>query len=146
MLIALIRDESDTYYCKDFWLKRVPQLQVQSNLHLRQPLYNGHFFLVATVFGGQSIHWLLFEPLYNGHLSTTATFLCPQGVGCGGVQLYWWVTMVSRNVEEVLIFSNHLEKSLNSVKVLEKYLISFLGLENTLTFTTLFTPHHFLWN
>ena len=74
MLIALIRDESNTYYCKDFWLKRVPQLQVQWNLYLRPPLYNGHFFLAATVFGGQSIHWLLFEPLYNGLLSTTATF------------------------------------------------------------------------
>ena len=50
--------------------------------------------------------------------------------------------MISHNLEEVLIFSNHLEKSLNSVEVLEKYLISFL--ENTLTFTTLFMPHHFL--
>ena len=29
MLIALIRDESNTYYCKDFRLKRVSQLQVQ---------------------------------------------------------------------------------------------------------------------
>lgn len=135
MLIALIRDESNTYYCKDFWLKRVPQLQVQWNLYLRPPLYNGHFFLAATVFGGQSIHWLLFEPLYNGLLSTTATSLCPQGVGCGGVQLYWWVTTVSHNLEEVLISSNRLEKSLNSVEVLEKYMISFLGLENTLTFT-----------
>ena len=52
--------------------------------------------------------------------------------------------MVSYNLEEVLIFSNRLEKSLNSVEVLEKYLISFLGLENALTFTTLFMPHHFL--
>ena len=69
------------------------------------------------------------------NLSTTATSLCPQGVGCGGVQLYWWVTTVSHNLEEVLISSNRLEKSLNSVEVLEKYMISFLGLENTLTFT-----------
>ena len=52
--------------------------------------------------------------------------------------------MVSHNLEEVLISSNRLEKSLNSVEVLEKYLISFLGLENTLTFSTLFMPHHFL--
>ena len=36
--------------------------------------------------------------------------------------------------------------SLNSVKVLEKYLISLLGLENSLNFTALFMPHHFLWN
>ena len=34
-----------------------------------------------------------------------------------------------------------LEMSLNSVKVLEKYLISFLALEKSLEFTTLFTSH-----
>ena len=33
--------------------------------------------LMATFFGGQSIHWLFFIPLYNGH------FLLPQGVHCG---------------------------------------------------------------
>ena len=36
-----------------------------------------------------------------------------------------------------------LERSLNSVKVLEKYLISLLGLEKSLKFTTLFTSHIF---
>ena len=35
-------------------------------------------------------------------------------------------------------------KSLNSVKVLEKYSISLLGLEKALKFSTLFTPHQFL--
>lgn len=144
MLIALIRDEGNTYYCKDFRFKQVPQLQVQSNLYLWPPLNNGHFFLASTVFCGQSIHWLLFEPLYNGHLSTTSHFRLSPRCRLWRVQLYWWVTMVSHNLEEVLISSNRLEKSLNLVEVLEKYLISFLGLENTLTFTTL--SLHFLWN
>ena len=51
----------------------------------------------------------------------------------------------SYNLEKVLSFSSRLEKSLNSVKVLEKYWISFLRLEKTLKFNTFFTPHHFLW-
>ena len=46
-------------------------------------------------------------------------------------------------LEKVLHFSSRLEKSLNSVKVLEKYLISLLGLKKSLKFTTLFTPHYF---
>ena len=40
----------------------------------------------------------------------------------------------SYNLEKVLNFNSHLEKSFNSVKVLEK----------SLKFTTLFTPHHFM--
>ena len=43
----------------------------------------------------------------------------------------------SYNLENVLNFSSCLEKSLISVKVLEKYLISLLGLEESLKFTTL---------
>ena len=46
----------------------------------------------------------------------------------------------SNNLEKVLNFSSRPEKSLNSVKVLEKYLISLLGLENSLKFTTLSMP------
>ena len=49
----------------------------------------------------------------------------------------------SYNLEKVLSFSSRLvrlEKFLNSAKVLEKYLISLLGLENSLKFTTLSTP------
>ena len=49
----------------------------------------------------------------------------------------------SYNLEKVLSFSSRLvrlEKSLNSAKVLEKYLISLLGLEKSLKFTTLSTP------
>ena len=46
---------------------------------------NGHLFTTATLFGGQSIHWLSFEPLYNGRLSTAATFFCPKGDRCGEV-------------------------------------------------------------
>ena len=38
---------------------------------------------------------------------------------------------------KVLNFRSCLEKSLNSVKVFEKYLISLLGLEKSLKFTTL---------
>ena len=44
-------------------------IYIQSNLHLRPPLYNGHFFCPDR----QSIHLLLFKALHNGHLSTTAT-------------------------------------------------------------------------
>ena len=43
----------------------------------------------------------------------------------------------SYNFEKVLNFSSYLAKSLNSVMVLEKYLISLLGLEKSLKFTTL---------
>ena len=51
----------------------------------------------------------------------------------------------SYNLEKVLNFSSRLEKSFSLVKVLEKYLISLLGLEKSLKFTTLSTPDtHFL--
>ena len=43
----------------------------------------------------------------------------------------------SYNLEKVLSFNSCLSKSFNSVKVLEKYLISLLGLEKFLNFTTL---------
>ena len=36
------------------------------------------------------------------------------------------------NLEKVLNFNSHLEKSLNLVKVLEKYLISLVGCETSL--------------
>ena len=42
----------------------------------------------------------------------------------------------SYNLEKVFNFSGYLEKSLNSVKVHEKYLISLLGLEKSLKLTT----------
>ena len=45
--------------------------------------------------------------------------------------------MVSYYLDKVLKCSCCLEKSFNSVKVLEKYLISLLGLEKSLKFTTL---------
>ena len=45
-------------------------------------------------------------------------------------------------LEKVLSFSSRLEKSLYSVKVLEKYLISLFGVEKSFKFTTLFMPHH----
>ena len=48
------------------------------------------------------------------------------------------------NLEKVLNFSRRHEKSLNLVRVLEKYLISLLGLAKYLKFNTLFMPHHFL--
>ena len=44
------------------------------------------------------------------------------------------------------VFSSRLEKSLNSVKVLEKYLISLLGVEKSLKFRNLFIPYHFSEN
>ena len=43
----------------------------------------------------------------------------------------------SHNLEKVLNFGSCLEKSLISVKVLEKYFISLLGLEKSLKFATL---------
>ena len=53
----------------------------------------------------------------------------------------------SYNLEKVLNFSSRLKKSWNSVKVLEKYLISLLGLEKSLEFTTLSMPDtYFLQN
>ena len=45
----------------------------------------------------------------------------------------------SYDLEKVLNFSSHLEKSFNLVKVPEKYLISLLGLEKLLEFTTMST-------
>lgn len=48
----------------------------------------------------------------------------------------------SYNLQKVLSFSGRLEKSLNQVKVIEKYLISLVGRE----ITTLFTPQDFLLN
>ena len=49
-------------------------------LLLNQP--NDHLSATATVFVGQSIHWLLFKHLYNGH------FLLSQGARWGEVQLF----------------------------------------------------------
>ena len=46
--------------------------------------------------------------------------------------IFYLLTHSSYNLENVLNFSNRLEKSLNLVKVLEKYLISLLGLEKSL--------------
>ena len=46
----------------------------------------------------------------------------------------------SYNLEKVLNFTSDREKSLKSVEVLEKYLISLLGLGTSLKFTTLSTP------
>ena len=44
--------------------------------------------------------------------------------------------MVRRIFEKVLNFISHLEKSLNSVKIREKYLISLTGLKTSLNFST----------
>ena len=44
------------------------------------------------------------------------------------------------NLEKVLNFSSRCKKSLKLVKVLEKYLISLLGLEKSLEFTILSIP------
>ena len=49
----------------------------------------------------------------------------------------------SYNLEKVLNFGSRLEKSFNLVKVLEKYLISLLGLEKSLKSNNLSTPDHF---
>ena len=43
-----------------------------------------------------------------------------------------WGTHGSYNLQKILKFTSRLEKSLNSVKVLEKYLISLLGLQKSL--------------
>ena len=48
--------------------------------------------------------------------------------------------MVCIILSRSLNFTSHLEKSLNSAKVLEKYLISLLGLKKPLKFTTLSMP------
>ena len=45
----------------------------------------------------------------------------------------------SYNLDTVLNFTSRLEKSLKSVEVIEKYLISLLGLGTSLKFTTLST-------
>ena len=47
------------------------------------------------------------------------------------------------NLGKVLNFTSRLEKSLNSVQVLKKYLMSLLGLEKPLKFTILQTPSFF---
>ena len=44
--------------------------------------------------------------------------------------------MVRTIFEKVLNFISHLEKSLNSVKIREKYLISLTGLKTSLNFST----------
>ena len=54
--------------------------------------------------------------------------------------------LIHQSWNEVFNFSSRLEKSLNSNKVLEKYLISLYGLEKSLKVTTLSPHHHFLWN
>ena len=52
----------------------------------------------------------------------------------------------SYNLDQVLNLISHLEKSLNSVKLFEKYLISLLGLETSLNFSTfLFLFLYFKW-
>ena len=75
--------------------------------------------------------------------ATTCTFCCDLYL-----TLQWNLDIMnhgSYNLEKVLNFSSRLEKSFSLVKVLEKYLISLLGLEKSLKFTTLSTPDtHFL--
>ena len=51
-------------------------LLLQSNLHQRPPLYNGHFFLADSPYIDSCLN-----------LSITATFLCPHGGRCGELQL-----------------------------------------------------------
>ena len=51
---------------------------------------------------------------------------------CNSLAAHGWY-----NLEKVLKFSSCLEKSSNSVEVVEKYLFSLLGLEKSLKFTTL---------
>ena len=52
----------------------------------------------------------------------------------------------SYSLDQVLNLISHLEKSLNSVKLFEKYLISLLGLETSLNFSTfLFLFLYFKW-
>ena len=46
----------------------------------------------------------------------------------------------SCNLEKVLNFSSHRKKLLKLVKVLDKYFISSLGLEESLKFTTMSIP------
>ena len=60
-------------------------------------------------------------------------------------QIFFFKDMNSYNLKKVLKFTSRLEKCLYSVKVLEKYLISLLGLEKSLKFTTfgLSTPDTF---
>ena len=47
------------------------------------------------------------------------------------------------SLSEIWVLSSRLEKSLNSVKELEKHLISLLGLEKSLKFRNLFILYHF---
>ena len=47
-----------------FWLRR---LRSQTPKSLESKGYADHLSPTATFFGGQSIHWFLFQPLYNGH-------------------------------------------------------------------------------
>ena len=49
----------------------------------------------------------------------------------------------SYNLGKVLNFNSRLEKSLNSVKVLEKYLISLLGLEKSEILYLVYARHPF---
>ena len=53
--------------------------------------------------------------------------------------IFVWRLRGSYKIEKVFNFSSFLEKSLNSVKVLEEYLIS-LGLQKSLKFSTLSMP------
>ena len=58
----------------------------------------------------------------------------------------WHFFLGSYNLEEVLNFRGRFEKSLNSIKVREKYLIPLLGLEKVLEINSLVYATHFLWN
>ena len=62
---------------------------IQSNLHERLPLHNGHLSTMPInfLFGRQSIHSFLFQLLYSSHSFTMAIFFCPQGGHCREVQL-----------------------------------------------------------
>ena len=44
-------------------------IQLQTTV---EPLLTRANSLQRSIFGGQSMHWLLFKPLYDGHLSSTA--------------------------------------------------------------------------
>ena len=80
-------------------------LQVQSNLHKRPPLHNGHLSTTALFFSGQSIHSLLFQPLYNGHLSTMATSLQRpplQNVHLSTTAIFW-LTVRWQSIHSLLL-------------------------------------------
>ena len=61
--------ESDIQYLKSGIHSVKSRIQhcrgLQSNLRLRPPLYNGHFF--SSPPDKKSIHWLFLKFLYNGH-------------------------------------------------------------------------------